>query len=384
VREYETVITRVETLARERGLTFDPVVFRMSEADEIAEVASMGLPNRFVHWYWGGAYKEISLQQSKAIFSILELVLNTRPSYAFLRRSNTYLQNVLVIAHVYGHADFFTNNHWYQKSNKDMLNEAERHARLFRRAEATHGHEQIGELLDACLTVAASVNAFERDPARRRRRIVYVLEERAPLLPHEREILEAVRREAEYFDLVQRTHITNEGWATFVESELLRELLGPREWGEVSVHLCNRPAPYVIGYALFRAVQRIAGAPGTLAVRRFYEDVRFVDEVLDQDLVHRLDLFVYNPKDRSQNTDVQAVKEMLIQEKMGRGEPQIEVEDPAHPRDLTLAHVEDGKKLDPKRIALYLRAVHRLWRGPVRLRANGKVYTYDKRGLSTS
>src|SRR3990172_13404638 len=151
VEAYRAVIERIAALARERGLSFDPVVFRVTDSDELAEVASMGLPNRFIHWYWGGAYKELTLQQNKEVFSILELVLNTSPSYAFLRGSNTYLQNVLVIAHVYGHVDFFKNNHWYRKSNKNMLNEAELHARNIRRYEAAHGREQVEALLDAVL-----------------------------------------------------------------------------------------------------------------------------------------------------------------------------------------------------------------------------------------
>ena len=55
VEPYRDVIDRIEGLARERGLSFDPVVFRVTDSDELAEVASMGLPNRFIHWYWGGA-----------------------------------------------------------------------------------------------------------------------------------------------------------------------------------------------------------------------------------------------------------------------------------------------------------------------------------------
>ncbi|MCS7173264.1 MAG: SpoVR family protein [Armatimonadetes bacterium] len=384
MREYETVIARVEALARDLGLSFDPVVFRLTDSEEIAEVASMGLPNRFVHWYWGGAYKEIHAQQSKAVFSILELVLNTRPSYAFLRRTNTYLQNLCVIAHVYGHADFFANNHWFRKSNKGILNLAEQHARTFRSFEEQYGRETVERLLDACLTVATSVNAFERDPARRMRRVIYYLEARAPLQDHERYILEAVRQEAEYFDLIQRTHIINEGWATFVELELLRELVSARQWAEVSSSICSRPTTYMIGYTLFQYIRRSWGWQKALEVRRFYEDVRLIDEMLTQELVHRLDLFVYDPRDRTKNTEVGAVKEMLIQQKLYKGDPPIEVEDPTGPRDLTLVHVEEGKKLDPKRIALYLRSVYTLWRNPVRLRANGKVYTYDRRGLSTS
>src|SRR5579871_881976 len=76
--EYEPVIQRLEGLASDRGLVFDPVIFQITDSDEIAEVASMGLPNRFIHWYWGGAYKELVTQQNKEVFTILELVLTRR------------------------------------------------------------------------------------------------------------------------------------------------------------------------------------------------------------------------------------------------------------------------------------------------------------------
>src|SRR5205807_7954587 len=203
IGEYQTVIHELEDLARDRGLAFDPVVFQITDSDEIAEVASMGLPNRFIHWYWGGTYKELVMQQTKEVFSILELVLNTTPSHAFLRSTNSYLQNVLVIAHVLGHADFFANNHWYQKSNKNMLNIAEQHARQIRAYEAQHGRERGEKLLDALLTVAPSVNAFERSPQELHKRLSYYLAERAPLEAFERILLEAIRGEAEYFDLIQ-------------------------------------------------------------------------------------------------------------------------------------------------------------------------------------
>ncbi|MGQ0696165.1 MAG: SpoVR family protein, partial [Nitrospiraceae bacterium] len=91
MESYREIIERIQALARERGLSFDPVYFRVTDSDQIAEVASMGLPNRFVHWHWGGAYKELVMQQAKEVFSILELVLNTTPSHAFLRSTNSYL-----------------------------------------------------------------------------------------------------------------------------------------------------------------------------------------------------------------------------------------------------------------------------------------------------
>ena len=382
--EYQRIIERLEGIAHERGLAFDPVVFEMSDSDEIAEVASMGLPNRFIHWYWGGAYKELVTQQNKEVFSILELVLNTAPSHAFLRRTNSYLQNVLVIAHVLGHADFFTNNHWYRKSNKNMLNEAERHARTIRAYEEQHGRERIEKLLDALLTVATSVNAFERNPQERRKRLIYYLEERAPLEDYERSLLEALCQEAEYFDLIQRTHIINEGWATFVEAELLTRLLTAREWASISVQLCNRPAPYTIGYTLFKHLRDLQGFDRTLEIRQFYEDISLIDMVLTDELVRHLDIFVYDPKEKQKSYDLQKVKEMLITQKLYKGEPRIEVDPASHGRDLLLTHLDEDRKLEPKRVGLFLKAVYSLWRNPVKLRANGKVYTYDRRGLSST
>jgi stage V sporulation protein R len=382
--EYQGVIGRLEALAHDRGLDFDPVIFQLTDSDEIAEVASMGLPNRFVHWYWGGVYKELVTQQNKEVFNILELVLNTAPSHAFLRSSNSYLENVLVIAHVFGHADFFLNNHWYQKSNKNMLNEAERHARIIRGYERQYGHERIEKLLDALLTVASSVNAFERSPKERRRRLIYYLEEKAPLEDFERTVLEAIREEAEYFDLIQRTHIINEGWATFVEAELLMRLLSAQEWASISVHLCNRPAPYTIGYTLFKSIRDAEGFDRALETRRFHEDVSLIDTALTEDLVRRLDIFVYDPKEKQKSYDLVKVKDMLISQKLYKGDPRIEVDPSSCGRDLLLVHQDEDRKLEPKRIGLFLKAVYALWRNPVKLRANGKVYTYDRRGLSST
>jgi len=384
LEEYQTVIRELEGLARDRGLVFDPVVFQITDSDELAQVASMGLPNRFIHWYWGGTYKELVMQQTKEVFSILELVLNTNPSHAFLRSTNSYLQNVLVIAHVLGHADFFANNHWYMKSNKNMLNLAEQHARLIRAYEAQHGRERVEKLLDALLTVATSVNAFERSPQEQRKRLIYYLEERAPLEEFERILLEAIRGEAEYFDLIQRTHIINEGWATFVEAELLTRLLSAKEWASISVQLCNRPAPYTIGYTLFAHVRDQDGFDRALELRRFYEDVSLIDVALTEELVRRLDIFVYDAKEKQKSYDLQKVKEMLIAQKLYKGEPRIEVDPASQGRDLLLAHLDEDRKLEPKRVGLFLRAVYSLWRNPVKLRANGKVYTYDRRGLSST
>jgi len=49
-----------------------------------------------------------------------------------------------------------------------------------------------------------------------------------------------------------------------------------------------------------------------------------------------------------------------------------------------LVHRDEDRRLDPKRVGPFLKSVHAIWRNPVRLRGNGKVYTYDRKGLSTT
>ncbi|MBM3450441.1 MAG: hypothetical protein FJX78_05595 [Armatimonadetes bacterium] len=99
-------------------------------------------------------------------------------------------------------------------------------------------------------------------------------------------------------------------------------------------------------------------------------------------MVRRLDLFVGDPKDRSQVADPAQVKNLFIRQKIAKGEPPVTVIDP-EADELTLAHTEEDRTLDPRRIRGYLAAVHTIWRCSVRLRANGRVYVHDETGFST-
>jgi len=160
--------------------------------------------------------------------------------------------------------------------------------------------------------------------------------------------------------------------------------LTAQEWASISVHLCNRPAPYTIGYTLFKSIRDDDGFDRALEMRRYHEDVSLIDTVLTEDLVRRLDIFVYDPKEKQKSYDLVKVKEMLINQKLYKGDPRIEVDPSSCGRDLLLVHQDEDRKLEPKRVGLFLKAVYALWRNPVKLRANGKVYTYDRRGLSST
>jgi stage V sporulation protein R len=81
------------------------------------------------------------------------MVINTDPCYAYLLTANEMTDQKLVIAHVYGHCDFFKNNAWFSKTNRRMLDQMANHAARVNRYIDRFGYEVVEEFIDACLSI---------------------------------------------------------------------------------------------------------------------------------------------------------------------------------------------------------------------------------------
>jgi spore cortex formation protein SpoVR/YcgB (stage V sporulation) len=398
LKEYEPTIRRMHDIGNQFGLSFREIFWHQSTRDNLSFVASFGLPNRFSHWYFGGIYKNLKIQQDENLISILELVLNTDPVYAFLLDSNSHLENMMVIAHVLGHVDFFKNNTWYVRSDRDMLNKCEYHARTIRELAEKLGQRKVEDIIEASLTISNTVNVFERDPKRKAGRLMYFLRDQI------RSRLSAVRKsdprygdlkltyrimsmmisEMEYFDLIGRTQIINEGWASFIEFKVLEKFLKPREWLEFTLQFSKRPAPYLIGFTLFNANFRQGGWPQVLEIRRVYEDIAFVDRFLDQKAAEDLDLFVVDKETKERDTSVKKVKEKIIEEKDTRGQPQIAVKEfDSKTGTLVLENTDGERTLDKKRTELFLKKVQVLWPYEIGLVDGETCYKIKSGAVST-
>src|SRR3982750_959063 len=120
---------RIETFAREYGLDFYDVEFEGLGYDHLNEVAAYGgFPTRYPHWRFGMEYNELSKHYSYGLAKIYELVINNNPVYAYLMKANAPVEQKLVMAHVFGHADFFKNNLWFSKTNRRMIDAMANHA----------------------------------------------------------------------------------------------------------------------------------------------------------------------------------------------------------------------------------------------------------------
>jgi len=273
--------TEIRGYADEFGLDYYETIFEMVTQDEMNMVAAYGgFPTRYPHWKWGMDYDSLSKGHTYGLQKIYELVINTDPCYAYLMDSNAVTDQKLVMAHVYGHCDFFKNNYYFSHTNRRMLDQMANHAARVRRYIDRHGIEEVEGFIDCCLTLENLIDPDsvfhkntasmpepnieiegeeskaipliptdksylknfvnpedfiekqrklmedeaqkqKRDPVSPARDILLFLLERAPLHPWQRDIVDIIRTEAYYFLPQMQTKIMNEGWASYWHSTIM-------------------------------------------------------------------------------------------------------------------------------------------------------------------
>ncbi len=419
--KYQALI--IESAAREAGLDFFDVVFEVLDARDVNGVAAYGgFPVRYPSWRFGMEYERLEKGRHWGLSKIYELVINNDPTYAYLVRSNSLLEQKLVMAHVYGHADFFRNNLWFGPTDRRMLDTMGSHSTRVRRYIDAFGQERVERFADLCLSVDTLVDPYlplrershppdsrsvytppsERalrslqalsmsplgepaapDPAPRpvRRLPTYdvlgFLEDSAPLEAWQRDVLHIVRDEAYYFAPQRMTKIMNEGWASYWHSRLLTG--GILEASEILDFAdCHSSAtmappgqlnPYKIGIELFRLAER--RGEDVFQLRRVHNDVSLVHKLVDEGFAEEYLRGVCAPHapDGGESLDWRAIKAWLLQQLSWGGLPQIELHavDSGGQGELVLVHHYDGRDLQMGRARETLLNLEALWKRPVHL-----------------
>lgn len=117
VKDLEQWNEKIEKVAKTLGLDYYPQEFDVIGYNEMLSYeAYVGMPSRYPHWSYGKAY-----EKNKTLYSLnltglpYEMVINSNPCLAYLMKDNTLLLQILTIAHVYGHNDFFKNNRMFKE-----------------------------------------------------------------------------------------------------------------------------------------------------------------------------------------------------------------------------------------------------------------------------
>lgn len=264
---------QLEKLASDKGLDYFPVDFELVPSNFMMEVAVYGFPVRMPHWSFGVRYIYQLVQHRMGYSHLFEIVFPGNPGRAFMSDSNSLAENILVTAHVLGHADFSKNNLLFRSSQEQVgyqiVEQAATHAHHISDAIDVHGKSRVETVLDAALALEQYIdidmglhrplypvyekrreeqkpdsftkrfNALHKDkektvekkgsrktpiPPYPENDLLWFIANYGPDLEDwERDMFLAVRQESFYFFPVYACQIMNEGWACLWHTTLLRE-----------------------------------------------------------------------------------------------------------------------------------------------------------------
>ena len=157
--------SHIEVLAKQLGLDYYPVEFEVVPAHFMTEIAVYGLPIRMPHWSFGIRYIHQLIRQSMGHSRIFEVMFPGDPCHAYLVRDNSIAENILVVAHVIGHADFAKHNQLFARAmtmaGGRILEQAAARARAIERALIDHGQEKVEQVLDAAFALEPHVDTHQ-------------------------------------------------------------------------------------------------------------------------------------------------------------------------------------------------------------------------------
>src|SRR5207237_7718174 len=70
-----------------------------------------------------------------------------------LMRCNHIVDQKLVMAHVYGHCDFFKNNAYFTHTSKKMMDDMANHGARIRRYVEKFGEDEVESFMDRCMSI---------------------------------------------------------------------------------------------------------------------------------------------------------------------------------------------------------------------------------------
>ncbi|MEJ2343933.1 MAG: SpoVR family protein [Gammaproteobacteria bacterium] len=310
MKDLEYWDAKIRDKVAEFGLSCFPQEFEVCDHEQmLGYMAYSGMPAHYPHWSYGKAFEKLKTMYDYGVSGLpYEMVINSNPSLAYLMRENSLCLQVLTIAHVYGHNDFFKNNFTFRDTapERTIGNFKLRADRIRGYIEdPSIGVQRVEPVLDAAHALAMNcrrnlairkLSASEQreraveaaraphDPYERLHKSVENDEpdlSRVPLEPEEdilsfiaehkpfaedwqRDVLHIVQEETRYFIPQIETKIMNEGWASFWHHRIMNSLDLPEDlYMEFLVHHNQviRPHPgglnpYHLGFKIWHDILR--------------------------------------------------------------------------------------------------------------------------------
>ncbi|MFQ5739002.1 MAG: SpoVR family protein [Acidobacteriota bacterium] len=314
VGDLEEWTQRISVLARDLGLDCYPQEFEICDHNQmLGSMAYSGLPSHYPHWSYGKSFEKLKTLYDYGVTGLpYEMVINSNPCLAYLMRDNSLLLQILTIAHVFAHNDFFKNNYTFQSTRPEWaVGRFKVHANRIRRyaEDPSIGPEGVERVLDPARALAfqcrRNLAGPKLTPKQQREKVknrfleqyrnpfpglhkskefdeeaYRQLLKKTPPEPDEdillfirdhgkhpaaweKDILTIVDEETRYFIPQAQTKIMNEGWASYWHKTILDSLDLPQEMRLefIARHaqvLAPQPGglnPYHLGFEIWNALR---------------------------------------------------------------------------------------------------------------------------------
>ena len=460
---------RIKEIVDEMGLKCLPVEFDVVPPEKMLEILAYRGPSNISSWKYGRDYERL-----KTIFNNLdpslpyEVVINSDTPRAFLMNSNTFAVQALVMAHVYGHVAVFTENKWFGKSRRDILPIMNEANIRFNHYENVYGIDHVERIVDAGHAIQLHSNPFEEETETERKKRVFentkqknqpdtsefndlvtsirkrttmdvdtfnhklwrhinqvtpiepvedilrfIIDNSRVLEDWEKDILEVLRTEGQYYWPIIKTKYINEGFATFVHQRIMNRLfqenfLTPEEHGQYNYSNALVKAahkfsmnPYLIGSGIFEDIQErwdkgqhgrewddcvnvnekenwdtkeMKGWEKVKEVMTTYTDWFFMQDFLTHELIDKLDLYIYVKHDGHDaveyvrtNHTLEEIRTIIINSFAHSGIPKMEILNGNHNNNgsLMMEHKYAGQPLNTEYAIKTMKHIYDLWERPI-------------------
>jgi len=400
LRELIKLEERIGQIASEDlKLQFNPIEFDIVPPQKMLEIMAYNIPTNISNWKKGRDYeRERTIYDYSRRGLPYEVVIHSNPARAYLMNNNVFAVQCLVIAHVYGHCAFFTTNKFFQKSRQDIVSIMYEASQRFNKYEKRFGVNEVEKTIDAAHALQLHSNPFDLKKTEQERRLeifelekkilfnkdkgqfsdildsnktvnedvelayqklwkrlslktpveptsdllAYIIDNSVILQDWQKDILETLRIEGQYYWPIIKTKFANEGFATVVHQKIMHKLF---EEGKLttsnhadynyanSMVKAENPFslnPYAIGSGMWEDIEERwnKGQHGTdwelcinadekekwdtgamegwdkcLDIVETYTDWFFMHDFLLPEVIRKLKLYIYKPESKDQHID---------------------------------------------------------------------------------
>lgn len=458
-----------QIVTEDLGLKVYDIDFTVCNDQKMLEIMSYRIPTNISSWKYGRDYeRQRTIYEHGGSHLPYEVVINSDPARAFLMKENTFAVQCLVMSHVFGHVNIFAENKYFRNSRQDIV-EVMAHARdRFNEYERRYGIDEVELIVDAGHSIQLHSSPFDVETEQEKKdrifrqikeklrskqntksefsdmipndiqnidadfelvlqRIRRQIQTKTPVEPTkdflryiidnsriledwQKDILETLRMEGQYFWPMMKTHHLNEGWAVFIHEKVMKQLFdeGLLTSGEhaqynyanslVKAENPFQMNPYLIGSKIWQDIEerwdkgrhgreweectdykekenwdtgeKGKGWEHCKNTMRVFTDWMFMQNYLTVDLIRDLNIYIYVKQETPASIDyviakkeAEEIKQMIVNSFANGGIPDIDIINGNYNNkgEMYLLHNWSKSNLDKKYAEETIKHICRLW-----------------------